>query len=39
MCAKVGHRGKHKIADLWEEEPYTDFDKSLVHGYTLSGHV
>ena len=29
LVEKVGHRGKHKIADLWEEEPYTVLDKPL----------
>ena len=29
LVEKVGHRGKHKIADLWEEEPYTVLDQPL----------
>ena len=29
LVEKVGYRGKHKIADLWEEEPYTVLDKPL----------
>ena len=26
---KVGHKGKRKIADVWEEEPYTVLEKPL----------
>ena len=29
LVEKVGHRGKHKIADPWEEEPYTVLDQPL----------
>ena len=29
LVEKVGHRGKHKIADLWDKEPYTVLDKPL----------
>ena len=29
LVEKVGHKVKHKIADVWEEEPYTVLEKPL----------